>query len=84
MINDPMDTMYDVSAESGKFEVKINPANKGKFKKYCKETTGSDVITDECIEKGLASPDPKVRKEALFVKNSRKWKHKKKKKDGKA
>ena len=58
------------------YDIEINPKHKGKFKKYCKKVTGSDEVTDACIEKGLASDNPIIRKEANFSKNSKQWNHK--------
>lgn len=55
------------SAKSG---IKIKKANKGKFTDYC-----GGKVTNECIQKGLNSEDPQVRKRANFARNARKWKH---------
>lgn len=51
-------------------KIKIKEKNKGSFTKYC----GGNV-TSECIRKGKNSPNPKIRKKAIFADNSRKWKH---------
>lgn len=52
-------------------KIKIKPSQKGSFTRYC----GGNV-TNECIQRGKNSPDPKIRKKATFAANSRKWKHK--------
>lgn len=51
-------------------EIKIKKKNRGSFTKYC----GGNV-TEECIRKGKNSPDPKIRKKAVFASNVRKFKH---------
>ena len=51
-------------------KIKIKKQNRGKFTEYC----GGNV-TQECIQRGKNSPDPKIRKRATFAANSRKWKH---------
>ena len=51
-------------------KIKIKKQNRGKFTEYC----GGNV-TQECIQRGKNSPDPKIRKRATFADNSRKWKH---------
>ena len=51
-------------------KIKIKKENRGKFTEYC----GGNV-TQECIQRGKNSPDPKIRKRATFADNSRKWKH---------
>ena len=43
---------------------------RGRFTEYC-----GGKVTQECIRKGKNSPDPKIRKQAVFAENSRKWKH---------
>lgn len=52
-------------------KIYIKESQKGSFTKYCK-----GKVTNECIQKGKNSPDPKIRKKATFAANSRKWKHK--------
>lgn len=52
-------------------KIHIKESQKGSFTKYCK-----GKVTNECIQKGKNSPDPKIRKKATFAANSRKWKHK--------
>lgn len=52
------------------YKIHIKEKNKGSFTRYC----GGNV-TEECIRKGKASPNPAIRKKANFASNSRKWKH---------
>jgi len=59
--------------------IKIKKENKGKFTEYCIKK-GYGGVTEACIEEGLKDKDPKVRQRANFVKNARKFNHKKKKK----
>ena len=56
-----------LSAKSG---IHIKKANRGKFTDYC-----GGKVTSECIAKGKASPDPKIRRRATFAANVRRWKH---------
>ena len=56
-------------AKSG---IKIKKANRGKFTDYC-----NGKVTNECIQRGKNSPDPKIRKRATFAQNSRRWSKKK-------
>ena len=51
-------------------KIKIKKQNRGKFTEYC----GGNV-TQECIQRGKNSPNPKIRKRATFAANARKWKH---------
>lgn len=51
-------------------KIHIKESQKGSFTKYC----GGNV-TSECIARGKASPDPRIRKKATFADNARKWKH---------
>ena len=51
-------------------KIEIDPKNKGKFTKYC-----GGKVTDECIDKGLSSPNETTRKRAKFANNARKWNH---------
>lgn len=57
-------------AKSG---IKIKKSHQGLFTKYC-----NGKVTNECIQRGKHSPNPKIRKQATFAANSRKWNHKKK------
>ena len=52
------------------YKIHIKESQKGSFTKYC----GGNV-TNECIQKGKNSSDPKIRKKATFAANARKWKH---------
>lgn len=52
-------------------KIHIKESQKGSFTRYC----GGNV-TSECIARGKASPDPRIRKKATFADNARKWKHK--------
>ena len=49
----------------------IKPKNRGSFRRWC----GGNV-TEECIRRGKASSNPKIRKKATFADNARRWKHK--------
>ena len=51
-------------------KIHIKKENQGKFTDYC-----GGSVTDECIQRGKNSPDPKIRKRATFAANARKWKH---------
>lgn len=51
-------------------KIKIKKQNQGKFTDYC-----GGAVTEECIQKGKHSSDPKIRKRANFAANARKWKH---------
>lgn len=51
-----------------KSKIKIKPENVGKFTKYC-----GGKVTNECIQKGLASASSAVRKRANFARNARRW-----------
>ena len=55
--------------------IKINPKNRGKFTSWAKKKskTKNGKITEEAIQAGLKSKDPKIRKRANFAKQSRKW-----------
>lgn len=50
--------------------IHIKESQKGSFTKYCK-----GKVTNECIQKGKNSPDPKIRKKATFADNARHFKH---------
>lgn len=51
-------------------KIKIKKQNIGSFTKYC-----NGKVTNECIQKGKNSPNPSIRKKAIFAQNSRKWNH---------
>lgn len=46
----------------------IKKSNKGKFTSYC-----GGKVTEDCIQKGKNSPSAKIRKQATFAANARKW-----------
>jgi hypothetical protein len=48
-------------------KIHIKKKNRGKFTEYC-----GGKVTEECIEKGKRSKDPKIRKRATFADNARK------------
>lgn len=52
------------------YKIKIKESQKGSFTKYC-----NGKVTNECIQRGKNSPDPKIRKKATFAQNARRWKH---------
>ena len=54
----------------GKSGIHIKEKNKGTFTTYC-----GGKVTDECIQRGKNSPNPKIRKKAVFAQNARHFKH---------
>lgn len=50
--------------------IHIKKSHEGRFTEYC----GGNV-TEECIRRGKNSPNPKIRKQAVFAQNARKFKH---------
>ena len=58
-------------------KIHIKESQKGSFTTYC-----GGKVTNECISKGLNSPDPKIRKKANFARNARSWSKKKHKNGG--
>lgn len=50
--------------------IHIKKSHQGRFTEYC----GGNV-TEECIRRGKNSTDPKIRKQAVFAQNVRKFKH---------
>lgn len=52
------------------YKIKIKESQKGSFTKYC-----NGKVTNECIQRGKNSPNPKIRKKATFAQNARRWKH---------
>ena len=54
----------------GKSGIHIKEKNKGTFTTYC-----GGKVTDECIQRGKNSPNPKIRKKAIFAQNARHFKH---------
>ena len=51
-------------------KIHIKKENRGKFTDYC-----GGKVTEECIQRGKNSPDPKIRKRATFADNVRRFKH---------
>ena len=51
-------------------KIKIKKENRGKFTEYC-----NGKVTSECIQRGKNSPNPKIRKRAVFADNARHFKH---------
>ena len=51
--------------------IHIKESQKGTFTKYC-----NGKVTNECIQRGKNSPNPKIRKKATFADNARHFKHK--------
>ena len=62
-------TEYILSLKKGA-KIHIKESQKGSFTKYC-----NGKVTNECIQRGKNSPDPKIRKKATFAENARRWKH---------
>lgn len=58
--------LYDKFKKGGSIHIKKK--NRGTFTKYC-----NGKVTEDCIRKGKNSPDPKIRKKAVFADNSRKY-----------
>jgi len=54
--------------------MKLNLAE-GTFTKWCARQgfDTSDGVTQECIAKGLASKDPRIRRKANFARNAKGW-----------
>lgn len=48
--------------------IHIKKKNRGKFTDYC-----GGKVTSECIQRGLHSSNPTIRKRANFARNARKW-----------
>lgn len=51
-------------------KITIKKSHEGRFTEWCR-----GKVTRDCIRRGKASSDPKVRKQAVFAENARKWKH---------
>ena len=66
-MNDLM-AMQNISAYGG--PIYIKKENRGKFTDYC-----GGKVTNECIQRGLNSPNPLTRKRANFARNARGWSH---------
>lgn len=56
--------------KGGKPKIYIKESQKGSFTSYC-----GGKVTNECIQRGKNSPDPKIRKKATFAANVRKFNH---------
>ena len=61
-----------MAKRKGKLKINIKPSMQGSFTAWCKRQ-GFGGVTSECITKGLASKDPRIRKKANFARNARKW-----------
>lgn len=66
-IEDNNDTDCIIKCKNGN-KIYIKKKNRGTFTKYCK-----GKVTEECIRKGKNSPNPAIRKRAIFAQNSRRW-----------
>jgi len=60
------------SLAKSKAGISIDPKNVGKFTDYCK-SLGLSGVTQECIDKGKASKNSKVRKRAVFADNAKRF-----------
>ena len=67
LVNDYIQNPYILKYKNGS-KIHIKKKNRGKFTQYC----GGNV-TSECIKKGKNSPNPVIRKRAIFAQNARKW-----------
>lgn len=56
----------EIDKEGNKIHIK--PSRKGSFTRWC-----GGKVTEECIRRGKASKDPRIRKKSIFAENSRKW-----------
>ena len=61
-----------MAKRKGKLKINIKPSMEGSFTAWCARQ-GFGSVTQECIAKGLASKDPRIRKKANFARNARKW-----------
>ena len=50
--------------------IHIKKSHKGLFTQYC-----NGKVTNECIQRGKHSSDPKIRRRATFADNARHFKH---------
>lgn len=62
--------MKKLMKKGGKPKIHIKESQKGSFTSYC-----GGKVTNECIQRGKNSPNPKIRKKAIFAQNSRRWSH---------
>lgn len=60
--------------KQGKSGIVIKKSKEGGFTAWCK-AQGFDGVTAECIAKGKASKDARIRRKATFAANARKFKH---------
>ena len=67
-MNDKINKLTEKLKKGSKIHIK--ESQKGSFTKYC-----NGKVTEECIQRGKNSPDPRIRKKATFAANARKWKH---------
>ena len=58
----------------GKSDIHIKKNMEGTFTEWCKRH-GHNSVTSACIQAGLSSSDPRIRKKANFARNSRSWHH---------
>lgn len=68
-----INTFWHIPYFKNGHKIHIKKSNRGKFTEYC-----NGKVTDECIQRGKNSKDPKIRKRATFAANARRWS----KKDG--
>lgn len=65
-----LQTQFQLPSYKKGNKILIKKSHRGKFTEYC-----DGKVTEECIDKGKKSKDPKIRKQATFAQNARKWKH---------
>lgn len=65
-MNDKIKYLVELMKKGSKIHIK--PSQKGSFTKYC-----NGKVTEECIRRGKNSPNPKIRKKAVFAQNARSW-----------
>ena len=61
---DIVDNELEIFKSGGKIHIKKK--NRGSFTRYC-----NGKVTNECIQRGKNSPDPAIRKKAVFAQNAR-------------
>ena len=49
-------------------KIHIKPSRRGSFTRWC-----GGKVTEECIRRGKASKDPRIRRKAVFAENARSW-----------
>jgi hypothetical protein len=62
----------DKMTEDKKNKIVIKPKNRGKFTSYC-ESKGYNGVTGSCISEGKKSALARIRKQAIFAENARKF-----------